>query len=307
MLLVLAACLTDLQSTGRPPLDDYDPNEADADTDADTDSDTDADADADSDADADADADSDADTDIEELPCDQSATWDFQDTESVVVADWYSGAFDWGWQLWFFQELSNQSACPSGSLIGTATYVYDAQSGCTDARGNIWSGKATVTDTTPGFIVEYAGMKVEGYKSHDGDFFYMDYTLTGTMEYRDEGDNTAVMTLDLSERRDLDQPGVPSLRAHRNVVMEYRYDDDFDLISYSWEGHAEIIEDLFGYTGAFCFAGSLEPAPSCSTEDEGTSLLAGLQQAQLINDGTTDCDGCFPVFIDGQEIDPWCP
>lgn len=294
-MLLLIACLTDLQSTGRPPIDEYDPTEADTDTDTDSDSD--------SDSDSDADADSDADTDT--LPCDKATTWEFQDTESVAVANWYSGAFDWDWQMWFLQELLDQTYCPYGYKLDAVTYVYDTGTGCTDARGNYWTGEATFHDTTEGFLVEYNNLHVSGYTTNDFNQFDLDYTINGSMEFQDLGNSTLVMEMDLAEWRQVELDGVPSMRSERQLIIEYRHNNDA-LVSYGWDGHAQILGDDYGYTGAFCFAGELLPAPACDTEDEGQASFAGLQQAQLINDGTTNCNSCFPVIIDGQAIDDWC-
>jgi hypothetical protein len=180
--------------------------------------------------------------------------------------------------------------CPVASTDGD-TIVYAGD--CSTSTGT-WSGTLTVAGT--GWTFDAVRITDDG-TAYDFTTFDADGTLTFTETETDAGTETSA---------------------------------DYDL-SYTVEGGAT--DGTFAYTGGFacdateactlseeadvqatgatrtgqyCVDYSDQPAASCGSEPDATITITGSAVGVLTWDGSTACDGCAEVTIDGAEADPYC-
>ncbi len=74
------------------------------------------------------------------------------------------------------------------------------------------------------------------------------------------------------------------------------------------EGYADVVNRPDGEpTGDLCLVDSWQYVETCTTEYDEVMALWGSTPATLTWSGSTSCDGCADVTIDGVDAGSYCP
>lgn len=155
----------------------------------------------------------------------------------------------------------------------------------------VYGGTATFTE-------------VDGSYSSVYDHFYFDdglnsygYDVDGTW-LQDVGQFTFDLTATL--RGDWG----PASEATVTYATARTSDDPDDRV----EGYADIIsQPNSGATGDLCVSDAYEYVDSCDSEGDELVSLWGTTPATVTWNGSTNCDGCADVTIDGVAAGAYCP
>ena len=164
---------------------------------------------------------------------------------------------------------------------------------CTTSWGSTYGGTATFGESGTSSWAEYDhfyfadGLNPWGYDVDgswlDEDFrFSFDVTLTMLGEWSPEVHDVTV--------------------TYRTVLT---YDETGHMTA---EGYADILSQPGSdATGDLCVEADVLPSGACESEDDGEIALWGDSPATLTWNGSTTCDGCADVAIDGLAAGPYCP
>ncbi len=160
---------------------------------------------------------------------------------------------------------------------------------CTTSWDQVYGGSATFTNTESGSTSVYDHFYFENDPSPRG------YEVDGGWSWSST-DRTWAADLTL---RMLGWTAVGS-----DVTAIYRG----TASDTAYVGYADVLSQPTSIaTGDLCFAWDYQPVDSCDSEGDGVIALWGSTSATITYAGSTACDGCGDVTIDGADAGSYCP
>ncbi len=180
-------------------------------------------------------------------------------------------------------------ACPTVTESDDGTTV-TVTGDCTTSWDQVYGGTATFTNTDSDYTSVYDHFHFEDDPGSWG------YEVDGTWSFS-WVDRTFEVDLTLTMLGEW-IPGLPE------VTATYQTTGSDRLI----EGYADIVsQPTNAATGDVCVSDDYEYVSACDAEADEVVSLWGSTPATLTWNGSTSCDGCADVTIDGADAGTYCP
>lgn len=198
----------------------------------------------------------------------------------------------------------NMETCPVKTVDGdVTTYV----GGCTTSKGEVWTGKATVTgnasDGTAGSIV-YEGFGRSGTSKCNTVDYPSSITYDGKLEY---GGTAPTFTWSVRTTAESMGPNKDANCEMRIAELGVVYDDtlrqgtkdadhDGDIDDTFWNGHGQLGDSIYGTVDATTTEEAVDNQ-ACDKEalSGTTTASAGGHSISIVYDGATDCNAASTV------------
>lgn len=190
--------------------------------------------------------------------------------------------------------------CMEVTVDGATTTVRALASPCTTDLGVEFSGAATFVSTE----ADSSGMETsvstyDHFGFWDPESSGEGYAVDGSWSFVDDGGGGREWALAIAGSfvgDTVDRDGAWELTLSESAG--------------SWQagGYVDVVsQSASSVAGDFCFASQHTSVDSCDSEDDGTDALTGTATAILTRSGSTSCDGCADVSIDGADAGVYCP
>ncbi len=168
---------------------------------------------------------------------------------------------------------------------------------CTTTYGYIFGGTAVFTSSGTEETAAYDHFHFDEREAQNP--YGVDADGTFWSDVLSPGD--FAFALDLTMTMFGDWPGIES-------GSEVTYETTLGYGSDVWDGHSDIVsQPASAATGDLCFSDAYHYVDSCDLEDDDVLNLWGSSPATLTWNGSTSCDGCADVTIDGADAGSYCP
>jgi len=237
-------------------------------------------------------------------PCDLLHPWELGSVEDVAVASAASASRVASLLLvdadahWTARAVaSNGETCPTYSESADGVTV-TVSGDCTTEWGYVYAGSGTFTDTDPGSVHDATYDQF----AFDARALQNDHAMEAdgawAMSFDADG-GTAEFDLTLTLRGDLDAAVLTAVPATTETYVEG---------TAARVGYVDILaQPSSTATGDLCVDDQARASDSCEIEDDRVETLWGTRRATLTWDGSTACDGCAAVAVDGVALGMYCP
>ncbi len=241
-------------------------------------------------------ADSTGDTAIDTPPCDLSHPWVMDTVEDVGVAAGL--AYPDVARLTLLDVEAMTDARTASDMAEPCPTYTESDDGTTVTI----TGDCTLWDLVYGGTATFT--EVDGSYSSVYDRFHFEDGVS-TRGYDVDGnwhDHVGQFTFDLTVSWFGDWE--PRSNATVTYATTRTWDDPHDRV----DGYADIVsQPSSAATGDLCVAADWQNVDSCDSEDDAVFTFQGSAPATLTWNGSTSCDGCADVTIDGVAAGSYCP
>lgn len=190
--------------------------------------------------------------------------------------------------------------CPE--ILTSVTTEVSAVGGCTNAAGSEFSGAYELSVDNPTATTRLNWSFFDWEASFADSSGHVRYWLNGTtylgLEPEYSVDNQ--LWFEVSSSGPYELPLADEV-AYHDVSGELTDTD------WTWSGYFYAVEATWADTpGDFCIEASLTWDKACEAEPDGEVLLEADHSYRWVLDGSTACDGCGTLYVDGAESGTTC-